>query len=108
MNKKLFTILDTKVGAYLAPFILRNKAEAFRGIMECMKQPDHGFAQYPEDYTLFEIGEWDENTGTIIPYEAKISITNLLDLKTAEKPKQTRLVSVEKTGREGNLESNSF
>lgn len=80
MKKKLFTVFDAKVEAYLDPMLARNRGEATRIMVNTLKQAGNVFSQYPEDFTLFEIGEWDDSTGRIVEHEAHIPIKTLIEL----------------------------
>lgn len=71
---KMFTVYDSKVGAYLNPIFLRSKGEAVRIFQETVNSKDHMIAKNPEDYTLFELGSWDENTSKFVLNSTPISI----------------------------------
>lgn len=79
---KIFTIHDSKAEAFSAPIVIRNKGEALRGLTEVVNDATHQYGKYPSDYTLFEIGEWNDLTGNITTYDAKISVCNLIELKS--------------------------
>ncbi|AXL15427.1 nonstructural protein [Microviridae sp.] len=57
-----FSIYDTKAGAYLPPFILPREEMAIRTFGDCINAKDHQFSLHPEDYTLFRLGTWDDDT----------------------------------------------
>ena len=66
---KMFSIFDSKAAAYMTPFTLQSSAHAIRQIAEMLLQPQPSpFSDYPEDFTLMEIGEWDQLTGEIRPF----------------------------------------
>jgi len=60
MNQKIFTIYDSKAKAYLTPFFLHEEGMAIRVFSDCINDPKHAFARHPEDYTLFHVGEWED------------------------------------------------
>lgn len=78
---KLVTIYDSKAEAYSYPHQFKTRGEFIRAFQDALKNPETMYAKYPEDYTAFEIGEWDELTASIKMYDAKISIGNGLELK---------------------------
>ncbi len=80
MNK-LISIYDSKSMAYDHPRHFRTRGEFIRAFQEALKNPETTYSKYPEDFTAFEIGEWDEHTGTITMYEAKQVIGNGIELK---------------------------
>ena len=63
MQHSMFSIYDTKAQAYLPPFILPNVQMAQRVFGDCVNSEDHQFSKHPEDYTLMQLGHWDDNTG---------------------------------------------
>lgn len=78
---KIFTVYDSKAEAYLQPIYLRNKAEAIRAFETSCNDGTTQFNKYPEDFTLFEIGEWDESKGRLLPYDAAIPLANAVEFK---------------------------
>lgn len=77
-NVKIFTVYDVKAEAYLQPFFTPTSGTAIRSFAEAANSTDHDFNKYAEDYTLFEIGEWDENAGTIMMLPAMKPLGNAL------------------------------
>lgn len=63
MLLKVYSVYDSKVGAYLPPIYFRSKGEAIRSFSTAAQDAKHDFGKYGEDYTLFELGEWDDNNG---------------------------------------------
>ncbi len=61
MIHKVFTIYDSKSEAYLQPFFLLTRGQAVRAIRDCVSDRDHQFGRHPEDYTLFELGTFDDS-----------------------------------------------
>lgn len=91
MGLKIFSVYDSKVEAYLPPHTLRSTGEALRVFAELSNNPEVEFCKHPGDYTLFELGEWDETTGLIALYEAKRNLGLARDFK-----KDVSLASVSK------------
>lgn len=56
----VYSVFDSKVGAYMNPIFLRSNGEAIRCFEASVNSKDHIFAANPEDYTLFHLGIWDE------------------------------------------------
>jgi hypothetical protein len=70
----MFTVYDSKVGAYLQPFFMRSKGEAIRGFSQIVNDGKSAFFTNPEDYTLFELGDYFDDTGTVVMHKAPISL----------------------------------
>lgn len=60
MNLKTFSVYDQAAKAYLQPFFASSAGLALRMFAEAANTPDHNFNRYAADYTLFELGEFDQ------------------------------------------------
>lgn len=78
---KIFTVFDSKAEAYLQPFFARTNGEAVRSFTEAANDSGHNFCKYSGDFTLFEIGEYDETTGNITPLKAHQNLGKGSDFK---------------------------
>jgi hypothetical protein len=67
MKQNIFTIYDVKAEAYLQPIFVENEATAKRALMDVLGNPEHQFAKYPMDYSLFHIGKYSQENGSIEP-----------------------------------------
>lgn len=83
MILKMFTVYDSKVEAYLPPFYERASGSAIRAFEASCNQPEHQFRKHPADYTLFEIGTYDDATGRCEMHVAFISLGNGLEFVEA-------------------------
>ena len=68
MVQFIYSIHDSKAQAYLPPFYLHNKNMAIRSFSDAVQDQTTAFYRHPEDYSLWEIGEFDDITGEIIYY----------------------------------------
>lgn len=68
MKLKIFSVYDSKAQAFLPPFFLPNEEMAKRTFADCVNSPSHQFGINPADYTLFALGEFDDNAGTMESY----------------------------------------
>jgi len=95
MGNKIYTVYDQKAEAYLKPFFLKAHGEAIRAMTDLVSDPNHQFAKYSEDYTLFYLGEWNELDGVISMLQTKVNLGNLVELKRSfGSPKQQDLPGV--------------
>jgi len=65
MQLGMYTVFDTKAGAYLRPFFARTNAEAIRMFSDTVSDANSLIAKHPEDFSLFKVGEYDEVTGVV-------------------------------------------
>jgi len=87
MNQKIFTIFDSKAHAYLLPFFLPEQDMAMRTFLDCVNDDNHQFGKHPEDYTLFNIGSWDDEKAKFLTNNP-ISLGNGLEFVNKEKQPQ--------------------
>lgn len=67
MSKLLVcAVQDNKVGAFAAPFLARTKGEAIRSFSLACEDATLPFKKSPKDYTLYVIGEFQEETGGLV------------------------------------------
>lgn len=83
---KIFTIYDSKVDSYLQPFFMRTVGEVERSLSSLVSDPEHNFCKYAEDFTLFELGTFDENTAEINLLNTPHSVSLLVQYKNKPKP----------------------
>ncbi len=65
MKHKIFTIYDECAKAFLPPFVLHQTAMAVRAFSDAVNDPGSQFGKHPKDYTLFDIGVFDDLKGSI-------------------------------------------
>lgn len=88
--KTVFTIYDSKVNHYWDPVVFLNKGEALRTFEEGVNRRNQDgsaaslIGQHPQDFTLFEIGYYDELTGKYLLHDAKIAICTMNELVRRE------------------------
>lgn len=63
---KVFAILDTKTGIYSHPIFLPTVGAMMRAWVDHANDPRSSICKHPEDYTLFCIGDYDDQTGKFI------------------------------------------
>jgi hypothetical protein len=65
MELEVFAMKDKKVNAYMQPFFMRSPAEALRAFEATAKDPKTNVYKHPEDYSLYHVGKYDDETATI-------------------------------------------
>lgn len=74
MKMKAFSVFDSKAEAYLLPFFTTTAGQAVRMFSDACMQEDHAFHKHASDYTLFEIGAFDEESGTFSTLSAHVNL----------------------------------
>jgi len=97
MIVKMFTVYDSKAELYLPPFYNQTTGQAVRAFGDTCNQKDHPFNKHPEDYTLFELGTFDDNTAIIVSNDAKTSLGTAIEYKAdAELPARAHTLGNQK------------
>lgn len=60
-----FAFLDTKVGAYTAPFFMPHRGQAIRAASELAGDRQTTIGRHPADFSLVELGTFDDATGVL-------------------------------------------
>ena len=63
MILKVFSIFDSKTNAFFPPICMKTVGEVERALTGHCNDPEHNFCKYAEDYTLFELGSWNDENG---------------------------------------------
>lgn len=88
MILKTFAVYDAKLEAYLQPFFMQTTGAALRAWDAVVNDPSTQFFKNPEDFTLFEIGEYDDQSGTLQAHPVKLSVGIALQFKKSVYPNQ--------------------
>lgn len=78
---KIFSVYDCKSESYARPFFEKTAALAIRAFEIVANEQGHQFNKYGEDYTLFEIGEYDEANAYIKAYAVLLPLGNALEMR---------------------------
>lgn len=89
---KVFSVFDSKAQAYLTPFFSPTNGTAMRAWDKAVNEKGCPFEQNPEDYTLFEVGQWDENRGVLMNLEAKVGMGCAIEVAQSRNPEETDMI----------------
>ncbi len=90
MQTTIFTVYDDKAEAYLPPFFLNTVGEALRAFSELANDPNHAFCKYPSDFTLFQIGTFDNGNCSFELLPTPTAIGKAIEYKTPRQPEAGR------------------
>ena len=74
MKKGIYSLYDKKAKLFMNLFTDINDGTAIRQIEQAMQTKDAVIAEYPDDYALYRITEWDEETGVLSTQEKSLVI----------------------------------
>lgn len=83
---KLFAIRDAKSESYDGPRSYPTEAAATRSFGDAINNDAQGYGKFPEDFSLWLIGEWDEHEGVLIGYETPKIVTQGVALVRPKAP----------------------
>ena len=77
MKYVMVSIYDTAAGVYMRPFFVQSEGQAKRMFSDIANDREHDVGAHPEDYSLFRIGQFDDNAGEVLPEHRDCLITAL-------------------------------
>lgn len=80
---KMYTVHDGKAAFYSPPFYARTNAEAIRTFTQAVNDPNHEIGRNYADFSLFELGAFDEQTGLLSVLKSPAILGNGVDFKQA-------------------------
>lgn len=82
MQLQIFTVYDSKAEAYMAPFYMNTKGQAIRAFTDSANDPNHQFYKHPEDYTLFLLGQYQDENASFHLQKTPLPIGKAIEFKT--------------------------
>ena len=83
MKLNVYSVKDAKAATFGNPFYANNDQVAIRSFQAVADDPNTTIHKNPEDFSLYKVAEWDDNSGEIIPQKQPKFVTNV-----ASKPAQ--------------------
>jgi len=83
----IYTVYDSKAETFMPPFFVQAIGMATRTFTDCVNSKEHHFGAHPADYTLFQLGHFDQSTGEMV-IEDKKSIGNGVEFLNPVEPEQ--------------------
>lgn len=76
-----YTVKDEKNGTYTPPMYLVGMPELIRQLhMLVRKNPDNMMVQFPGDYSIWSVCEWDQKKGELEVYSDKQFVCGMLEI----------------------------
>lgn len=70
MKLQIFSVRDQASESFGTPFFSPTDAAAVRNLVTAALDKDSMIAKSPSDYSLWNVGEWDDVNARILPKEA--------------------------------------
>ena len=74
MKLVISAVFDSKAECFSVPIFTQARGVAVRGFSDAANNPDHDYGRHPADYTLFELGEYDQASGAVVMHDAKVNL----------------------------------
>ena len=88
---KVFAIYDSKAECSTFQFFAINAGLAVRKFEDLVRDPNLPFGKYPEDFSLHEVGEFDERT-MVIKEQQHVNLGLAAGFVAQQKNEELRLV----------------
>lgn len=75
---KVFSIYDSKIGSYGVPFFQLHAGQAIRSFQSAARDSTTQIAQFPEDFSLFELGQYDDGIPSFKLHPSPIALGSAL------------------------------
>ena len=79
MLLKIFTVYDAKAEAYMQPFFMQSTGQALRSFEDTVNNPESIFNKHAEDFTIFEIGTFEDSNAFFQMHESKIPLGTAIE-----------------------------
>lgn len=80
MNQKAFSVRDSKTELFHLPFFTNTTADAERSFAATVNNSQTSINQFPEDFDLYMIGEYDQIKGKFLPLETPVHMIKAIAL----------------------------
>lgn len=67
MQLPVFSVYDSKALTFSHPHVQPNSDVAVRAFAQAANSPGNAISDHPDDYSLFQVGIFDDETGIISP-----------------------------------------
>lgn len=85
MIHTMLAVKDAKVGSFARPVPVVNAATGVRAFADAVNDPSTEYFKHPDDYSIWELGTFDDQTGTFTNSASPTQLaTGVALLKTFE------------------------
>lgn len=74
MHLICFSVHDSKANAFIQPFFAPTQAVGRRMFTQAATDPDSDICRFPADYTLFELGTFNSQSGMTTFHDSPVSL----------------------------------
>ncbi|WNK13634.1 MAG: nonstructural protein [Microvirus sp.] len=74
MKTNVYSVFDAKTDAFAQPFFAPTNGSALRSFISAAQDPATLLSKHPGDYSLYQIGEFDDDDGQIKAAEPIVNL----------------------------------
>ena len=67
MKLQVYSVYDHKTEVFHAPNYFHNDGHALRELSMVLGKPNTAFTQYPEDFSIYQVGTFEDSKGLLQP-----------------------------------------
>lgn len=82
MISLVYSVWDSMAEYYSAPFLVKSKGEALRSFIEALADDKSTVGKYPDCFSLYELGKYDDSTASYILHKEPVLIGKGNELRT--------------------------
>lgn len=86
MKQQIMSVYDTKARAFLPPFFVPHVDVGLRAIQQATLDPQHQLSKFAEDFEIYHLGTWDDDTGHFDPRPQPFSYGRVVVLRKIAAP----------------------
>jgi len=91
MNIEILAIRDHKINTFMTPFTAVHLGQALRSWEELVNDPKTTIAKYPNDFCLYRLGHFDDDSGQLTSLPVPEMIASASDYIKDKNPGQGKL-----------------
>lgn len=76
---RVYSVYDSKAQASVFQYFADTRGIAMRGFIDQCEKDGTMYAKHPGDFSLFEVGEFDETTQLVKGYDAVVNLGSALE-----------------------------
>lgn len=84
MVLKIYSVRDSKAQLFGAPWYKNTHGEAERDFSRLVNDKNSTVSQFPEDFDLYYLGEYDDNTGKFMSLDTPQHVVKAIQVKSNE------------------------
>jgi len=84
MITRIFAVYDSKAASFMTPYFAMNQGLGIRSFVHLARDPNSYVSSFPTDFSLFELGQIDMESGIISNHEHAINLGQAAAFLTKE------------------------